>query len=172
MASGWSDEYEDQTGGAARLALSVPDGVYLVVLPLSVLAAIPAAAKPDGLGALWLAAASVGFAAFSAAGLAFKARPRRLVKTWRDLAWDKEIAALPGFEYTSGASGAWLVRASTHRKGAYPSVRLLTRESKSEPWDASTFVDTKISPAGDVVVTIGVARTSECDGYELMLVIA
>jgi hypothetical protein len=133
---------------------------------------VPAAATPEHQAFLWLAVASVTVAAFSAAGLALKSRPRRLVKSWKDLAWDKQVAKLPGFGYTSEASGIWLIRATTHRKGRFPSVRLLARSSKSADWDASTFTDMRITNDGDVVITVGVERASGDDGSELMLIIA
>ncbi|HEY5180553.1 MAG TPA: hypothetical protein VIJ07_12405 [Dermatophilaceae bacterium] len=113
MSNEWSDQYSDETGRAARLAQWFPDGVYLVALVASAALSVPAAATPEHQAFLWLAVASVTVAAFSAAGLALKARPRRLVKSWKDLAWDKQVANLPGFGYTSEASGTWLIRATT-----------------------------------------------------------
>lgn len=172
MSNEWSDQYSDETGRAVRLAQWFPDWVYLVALVASAALSVPAAATPEHQAFLWLAVASVTVAAFSAAGLALKARPRRLVKSWKDLAWDKQVANLPGFGYTSEASGTWLIRATTHRKGRFPSVRLLARSSKSADWDASTFTDMTITNDGDVVIKVGVERTSGDDGSELMLIIA
>jgi hypothetical protein len=43
---------------------------------------------------------------------------------------------------------------------------------QSADWDASTFTDMTITNDGDVVITVGIERTSGDDGSELMLIIA
>lgn len=168
MASPSWQNYSDESGWPARVAHRVSDPGYFTMLVISVALAVPPVVSDD---LLWVGALSVAVAAFAAAGLALKARPRRYVKSWADLAWDGEVAALPGFEYLSEDDGAWLITVSQHRKGPFPSVRILERESDQGHW-REVLSDIAINPKGDITLTFGMTRSKEDDGPKFMVVVA
>jgi hypothetical protein len=83
-----------------------------------------------------------------------------------------DALAKAGFvDYESTASAVWVIEGSTHRKGRFPTVRLIDRASRKSPW-SDFLVSAVVSARGHVTVTVDVTRQQVDAGWEVAAIIS
>jgi len=116
---------------------------------------------------------SAAASAFAAAGFVLHDRPRVLSKRWTDLEWDPNMQALDDaglVDYSSEASAVWVITERQHRKGRFPTARLIERSDSNSTW-SELEVHMTVSPKGDIRVAAAVHRDRVDAGREVAVII-
>ena len=157
-----------------RIAQRLPAVLYWGALGLSGVLAVMTMVLADQVWTVRAGAFSALAAAFAAAGFVLHAQPRILRKRWSDLYWAPELQSLIDaklIDYESEATGVWVIKASEHRKGRVPLLRITERRSEVDPWQ-EWLVDYQVSSQGDVSVLVGVARDRVDAGKDVRAIIS
>jgi hypothetical protein len=164
----------DETPVVVRIAQRLPQLFYWAALALSGALAVLTTVLTDEVWTIRAGAFSAVAAAFSAAGFVLHAQPRILRKRWSDLYWDPELQSLIDaklIDYESEATGVWLIRATEHRKGRVPLLRITERRSEVDPWQ-EWIVDYQVSSQGDISVLVGLARDQVDVGKDVRAIVS